>query len=220
MKTILPLLLVLFIVTGITSNSLGNNRLNVIIDADTGNEIDDFYAIVRALIEPSFNVLAVNSAQYHTQTGAPENTVQISQDFNEQILQVMQLDIPHPLGANEPLPDVNTPQPSDASKTIVEAAHHLPEGEFLDVVLFGPMTNVASAILQDSSIVPKLRVHIMGLRYDPETGEWNKNEFNTNNDPEAMNVLLNRKGLQVHVMTATTSADLIFYKKEVEDHLT
>jgi len=63
-------------------------------------------------------------------------------------------------------------------------------------MVFGPMTNVASAILTDPAIVPKLRVHAMGLRYNHKTSKWNKNEFNTKNDVHAMDVLLNREGLE------------------------
>ena len=40
--------------------------LPLIIDADTANEVDDLFAIVRALLEPTFDIKAINSAQFHT----------------------------------------------------------------------------------------------------------------------------------------------------------
>ena len=40
--------------------------IDVIIDADTGNEVDDPYALARALIEPSWNILALNATQWQT----------------------------------------------------------------------------------------------------------------------------------------------------------
>ncbi len=150
---------------------------SLIIDADTGNEIDDLYAIVRALVEPSFEIKAVCSAHYHTQKGAPENTVRISQDVNEKILQLMdQRDIPHPLGANAPLPDTATPRPSDAAQTIIHTAHSMKNAEKLNIAVFGPMTNVASAILMDSTIIDKIRVHIMGLLYDAYNTFWQESK--------------------------------------------
>lgn len=33
----------------------------ILIDADTANEVDDAFAIVRAVIEPSFDVVGLNS---------------------------------------------------------------------------------------------------------------------------------------------------------------
>ena len=35
-------------------------KIPLIIDADTANELDDLFAIARAISEPNFNILAIN----------------------------------------------------------------------------------------------------------------------------------------------------------------
>jgi hypothetical protein len=43
----------------------------------------------------------------------------------------------------------------------------------------------------------------MGPWYEPSRRVWNKNEWNTKNDLDAMDILLDTKGLELHVMPAT-----------------
>lgn len=59
----IPLISVLFffLIQGIVC---AQEKTILIIDADTGNEVDDLYAIVRGLIEPSFKVIGLSSAQW------------------------------------------------------------------------------------------------------------------------------------------------------------
>ena len=49
-------------------------KMALISDADTANEVDDLYAIVRAIKEPKFNLLGITSAQLHTSPLATANT--------------------------------------------------------------------------------------------------------------------------------------------------
>lgn len=197
-----------------------DTRLPIIIDADTANEVDDLYAIVRAIKEPNFNVLGITSAQFHTSPLATENTVQESQDINEKILQLMGNNtIPLPLGSKVPITNSTEPASSPASNFIVKMAHKLPVGEKLNVVILGSSTNVASAILEDPTIIEKLKVHYLGFWHTMETNTYNKKEFNTGNDPKAVEILLNTEGLDLSIMTATTSQHLVFTKTEVDAHL-
>ncbi|MEM8929367.1 MAG: nucleoside hydrolase [Bacteroidota bacterium] len=196
------------------------NPTSLIIDADTANEIDDLYALARALREPKFKVLGITSAQFHTSPLASKNTVQESQQLNEKIFQLMQIqDIPLPLGSNIPLVDRSTPSISEASNFIIAQAQKFKERNPPDIVILGSCTNVASAILQDPTIIPKIRVHYVGFWHDPVHNTFNKEEFNSRNDPIAVDVLLNTKELDFNVMTATTSQHLIFDKAEVDLHL-
>jgi purine nucleosidase len=59
----------------------------------------------------------------------------------------------------------------------------------------------------------------MGFKYDDREQVWNKNEFNTRNDLDAMDYLLNREGLETHIMTATTSKNYTFDRTETFDML-
>jgi len=190
-----------------------SRQYSFIIDADTGNEQDDLYAIVRAIIEPNTDIIGLMSAQWDHGRDAPDSTVMISQDLNEEILSLMyHTDIPHPMGANRAikLNGTSPPEASPAARLIINEARKLRSDEKLKVVVLGPMTNLASAVLNAPEIIPKLECYLMGLKYDHRTQAWNKNEFNTRNDLDAMDVLLDTEGLDLHIMTATTSGQLVF----------
>jgi purine nucleosidase len=194
--------------------------LRLIVDADTANEIDDAFALARALMEPRFQIEGITSAQWHTQEGAPRDTVGPSQEMNEKLLHVMnRADVPHPIGANVPLVSPLRPQPSDAARHIIRKALETPEGEKLVVAILGPCTNLASALLMEPGIIPRVSCHFIGLRYDHKQRLWSRDEFNTNNDPNALDVLLNEPGLEFHLMTATTSQSMVLEKAEVDRRL-
>lgn len=200
--------------------NVGESPVRLIVDADTGNEVDDLYAIAIALIEPRLKVAGITSAQWHTHPNAPNDTVGESQRLNEEILSLMGMeDIPHPEGSNLPMVNTFRPQPSDAAAFIIEQAKATPLGEKLNVVVLGPATNLASAVLMAPEIIPKVTANYLGFWHHPETRTWNKREFNTNNDPNAVNLLINTHDLEFHVMTASTSQHLVFDKAEVDLHL-
>ena len=199
---------------------VNDGRLPIIIDADTANEVDDLYAIVRAIVEPKFNILGLTSAQFHTSPLATDSSVYESQRINESILKLMgQKAIPLPLGSNVPLKNSAEPASSPASHFIVEMARKMPADQKLNVVVLGPCTNIASAILEDPSIIPKLKVHYLGFWHNVETNMYDKKEFNSGNDPKAVEILLNTEGLDFTIMTATTSQHLVFTKAEVDANL-
>ncbi|MBU2905575.1 nucleoside hydrolase [Arenibacter algicola] len=218
---LLQFIIPLFLFTQISVKAQVNDgRLPLIIDTDTANEVDDLYAIVRAIAEPKFNILGITSAQFHTSPLATDSSVYESQRINERILKLMgQNAIPLPLGSNVPINNSTEPASSPASNFIVDMAHKLPAGQKLNVVVLGSCTNVASAILEDPSIIPQLKVHYLGFWHNVETNTYNKKEFNTGNDPKAVEILLNTEGLDLTVMTATTSQHLVFSKAEVDGNL-
>lgn len=90
-------------------------------------------------------------------------------------------------------------------------------GEKLNVVTLGAVSNLATAIMLDTTIVQKIVWYGMGLKYDEKTRIWDKNEFNVRNDLDAMDYLLNREELETHIMTATTSQLYKFGKVETFD---
>ena len=219
--SLLQFIIPVFLFVHITVEAQVNDMaLPIIIDADTANEIDDLYAIVRAIAEPKFNILGITSAQFHTSPLATDSSVYESQRINERILRLMGKNtIPLPLGSNVPIKNSAEPASSPASNFIVDMAHKLPAGQKLNVVVLGSSTNVASAILEDPSIIQKLKVHYLGFWHNVETNTYDKKEFNTGNDPKAVEILLNTKGLDLNIMTATTSQHLVFEKAEVDVNL-
>jgi purine nucleosidase len=192
----------------------------LIVDADTANEVDDLFAVVIALLEPNLDVLGITSAQWHTQKFAPNDSVGASQKLNQEMLALLnRQSVPHPEGANIPMVNQHRPQPSAAATFIIEQALSLPAGEKLHVAILGPATNLASAVLLEPRIIPKVVANYLGFWHHPESGTWSKREFNTNNDPNAIDCLLNTPGLELHIMTASTSQHLVFDKVEVDQHL-
>lgn len=196
------------------------NKLALIIDADTANEVDDLFALARAIGAPEFDLLGITSAQFHTSPLASEQTADESQAINEAIIRLLEREeIPLPLGSNRPLVSADKPQPSAAANFIVEKAHEMEGGKKLNLVILGSCTNVASAILLDPTIVPKIQVHYLGFWHTPETNLYDKKEFNSGNDTLAVNFLLDHLTLDLTVMTATTSQHLVFDKRTVDKKL-
>jgi len=214
------LLASLFPAEGFIENFQIDKALRLIIDADTANEVDDLYAIARALLEPRLDIIGLTSAQWHTNPRTPNDSVGESQRLNLEILELMgKTHIPAPQGANFPMVNEQRPQPSDAAKFIIEQALATPKGEKLSIAILGPCTNIASAVLMEPKIIPKLSVNYLGFWYNVETATWSKREFNTNNDPNAVNLLLNTANLEFRVMTATTSQHLVFEKTVMDELL-
>ncbi|MFP4096703.1 MAG: nucleoside hydrolase [Cyclobacteriaceae bacterium] len=196
----------------------------LIIDADTGNEMDDLYAIVRALLADDFEVKGLSSAHFnnaqlladslwHIYPTKNINTVAISQQLNEELLQALDMEeIIHPLGANRMLGYAwgyyeGAPIPSaPAIDFIIKQAEQMPEGEKLPVACLGAVTNVAAALETRPELVSKLKVYMLGAQYDPARGVWNKSEFNIRNDLNAFDRLLNNQELELYVMPASTAS--------------
>ena len=137
-------------------------KQKVWLDADTGNEMDDLYAIVRLVKEPSIDLLGLSSAHFNNpdllvfdKWNAYDtkglNTVEDSQRLNEQILKALErLDIPHPLGADRQVGRAwgqQDARDSEAAQAIIAAVKTLHEGEKLDILTIGAMTNLASALI-------------------------------------------------------------------------
>jgi len=77
----------------------------------------------------------------------------------------------------------------------------------------GAITNVASAILQEPAIIEKISVRFIGTLYNVETHAWNKNEFNTRNDLNALDAVLNTPGLDLYILPANVVDQLSFRNK-------
>ncbi len=199
---------------------------NVIIDADTGNEMDDLYAIVRAVLEENINVLAVTSAHFnnpqlltdslwHIYPTKDINTLQISQDLNEELLASMNInDIPAIAGCEQmvgyawgyyegaPIPK------SPATEFIIKKAKkHTPTNK-LNIIVLGPVTNVASAILQAPEIAKNIRVYCLTMKYNNKV--WNKNSFNARNDINGLDLILNNNDLETWIIPGNVSGTLRF----------
>ncbi len=192
-----------------------SQKQTVWIDADTGNETDDIYALFYALSDTAVSVVGISSAhfnnadlvafkkwnQYDTKA---INTVVISQGLNENLLRAMnRLFIPHPLGADRQMGRAwggREPRPSPASQAIIACVKRLAKNEKLHVVCLGALTNIASAIAIDSSIAERIVCYALGAKYNVAKGWWNKSEFNIRNDLNAFDYLLDNAAVDLVVM--------------------
>lgn len=190
----------------------------VIVDADTANEIDDLYAIVRALVAPEFQVEGLTSAHYTRSTEANE-TVHRSQELNEQLLEAMGLlnSIPHPVGADRSMPNVTTAVDSPAARLIIERAHAGGPNDKLIVFALGACTNLASALVLDPSIESK--VIFAFIDGDYQDGKWGPGIFNWRNDISAVKVIFESEVEYVHMPARSVSVEMRLSKYDVDQHL-
>jgi len=205
-----------------STNGSSVARRPLLIDSDTANEIDDLYAIVRALLEPDFDIVGLSSAQWNHRL-SPDNTVQESQDLNEEILRLMgRVDIPHPLGAEMVVGKPwggDEPRDSPAAQLMISTARAMPAGQKLTIASLGAATNVASAIQLAPDIVPKIACYVLAGRFFADRQVWDKNEFNVRNDLNAINLLFDTDGLELHVMPINILFDFQFRRDTVMNRL-
>lgn len=212
----IPLISVLFFFL-IQGTVCAQEKTILIIDADTGNEVDDLYAIVRGLIEPSFKVIGLSSAQWQASHWAVPNTLENSQRLNLEILSYLQMeDIPHPRGASGRLYDWgdDIARHSAAAYHIIKEAHRLPPDRKLTIAVLGASTNLASALLIDPSIADKIRVYLLGTIYDHKQMIWEKTEFNCVMDIHAIDVIMDTEDLETHIMPINVLSGLSFNIQE------
>lgn len=209
----------------IGSCSAFGQKQQVWLDADTGNETDDVYAIVQLLTDTSIEVVGLSSAhfnnadlvafdkwnQYNTKA---INTVQISQLLNEEILGLMgKKAIPHPLGADRQMGRAwggREARPSTASDQLISVVKKLRPGEKLHVLCLGALTNIASAMALDTAIASRIQCYLLGAQYNPVTKAWNKSEFNIRNDLNAFDYLLDNPKAELIVMPTSTASPFRF----------
>ncbi|TDQ16674.1 inosine-uridine nucleoside N-ribohydrolase [Algoriphagus boseongensis] len=202
------------------STNTEKDKIPVIIDADTANEVDDLFALARALYSQELDIIGITSAQFHISPLATDSTVKESQLINEQLIQLTERKgISLPIGSNFPLKSASEPQRSPASDFIIQEALKMRGKEKLNLVILGSCTNVASAIIQEPRIIPKIKVHYLGIWHDPTTNTFDKKEFNSGNDTIAVNVLFDTPNLDLTIMSATTSQHLVFEKTKVDQEL-
>jgi len=204
-------------------------KQKVWLDADTGNEMDDLYAIVRLLKAPSIEMIGLSSAHFNN----PDllvfdkwngydtkgfNTVAESQRLNEQILKAAwRTEIKHPLGADRQIGrswGQQDPRDSPAAQAIIAAVKNMGANEKLDILTIGAMTNMATALILAPEIKSKIRCFALGAQYNPVTKVWNKNEFNIRNDLNAFDYLLNLDDFDLTIMSLEAAHPLQFKRED------
>lgn len=191
MKNQLKFSIILILLIQASTTLLAQNKTPVIIDADTGNEVDDYYALVRALLEPSWDVLALNATQWQTSHWAIPQTMENSYRLNNVLLGEMGVSIKTRRGGVARMFDWgDQAQHSAAAYEIIQQAKAIPDGKQLTVIALGALTNVASAIYIDPSIANKIKLYWLGTTYDFEKDILKKLDFNCVMDVQALEIVM------------------------------
>lgn len=186
-------------------------QTRVWLDADTANEIDDLYALTRALTAPGLTITGLSSTQWKSSPLAEDNTLEASHLLNEALLGLLgKTGIPAHRGSLVPVYWWGRDRAaySGAAYHLMLEARRTPPGEKLTVVALGALTNVASALLMDPAMAERLRLYWLGA--EVRDGVWDKSEFNCLNDIHALNIVLNARGLELFVMPVNVARALTF----------
>ncbi|MDQ8734908.1 nucleoside hydrolase [Paenibacillus sp. LHD-38] len=158
-------------------------QIRVIINSDAKCEADDQYAIVHAILSPRLQIKGLIGAHFGTRsaTGAEDSYQEILH-----VLDLMGLSEKYKVvkGANHKIPNILTPVPSEGANLIIKEAmkdDSLP----LFVTFQGPLTDLASAYLQEPRIANRLTAVWIGGGTYPN----GDTEFNLSNDIEAAKVV-------------------------------
>lgn len=153
-------------------------RINMVLDTDTYNEIDDQFALTYILKSPEkLNLQAIYAAPFHNErSSGPRDGMEKSYGEILNILEITKEDRFKPLvfkGSTGFLEDGKQYQPSPACDDLIYRAKN--SDGLLYVVAIGAITNVASAIIKDPSIIEKIVVIWLGghAHYWPNTAEFN-----------------------------------------------
>lgn len=161
-------------------------RARIIINTDAKNEADDQFAIVHALLSPSFEIHGLIPAHYGTRK--TDRSMLESRAEIDHLLGLMGWTdrVVVANGAATALPDDVTAVSSPGADLIIEQALR-DEDRPLYVAFFGPLTDMASAILLEPSIQDRNVVVVwIGGGAWPEGG----NEYNLSNDIHSANVVM------------------------------
>lgn len=208
-----------------------------ILDADTGNEMDDLYAIVRCfdtddvdligLVSAHFNnVQLLTDSVWNSYSTKNINSLQLSQMENELLLEQCKMKhIPHPAGCEKMVgfawgyySGAQVPTSEGVDFIIEHAKKATPENKLI-VVTLGAVTNVAAAILQDPSIAKNIRLYALNMKYNIENKAWNKNSFNARNDVNGLDLILNNTELELWVIPGNVSGSFKFQRNNTQNRL-
>lgn len=152
-------------------------KLRMVLDTDTYNEIDDQFAVVYALLSPEkLSLEKIYAAPFHNRRSAgPGDGMEKSYDEIIRLLNRLNMGEQNLAlrGSTGFLADYTQPHESAAVQDLIDRA--LASEEPLYVVAIGALTNIASAILIEPKIIEKIVVVWLGghALHWPHTCEFN-----------------------------------------------
>jgi len=199
-ETMKYIMLALVISIGLISQA---QKQQIIIDADTGNEVDDLYALVRILLEPTVEITALNAAHWQTSHWSIENTMENSHRLNQQLLGEMGLRVRTLRGAAARMYDWgDRARHSAAAYEIIKQAR---EKDKVVIIALGALTNVASAVFIAPDIATKVELFWLGTTMDFDSNTLKRNDFNPLMDPFALDHLLDSE-VQMNIIPVNVAS--------------
>ncbi|NLB43125.1 MAG: nucleoside hydrolase, partial [Clostridiales bacterium] len=170
---------------------LPTQKVNVVLDTDTYNEVDDQFALAYAIkSSDKLNLEAVYAAPFHNNRSEnPKNGMERSYDEILKILDLLNVNHENYVfkGSTDYLKDIENPEESEAVNDLISRAMAADDDNPLYVVAIGAITNVATAIMIQPEIIKKIVVVWLGgndLNWDQVK------EFNLRQDVLATRTIL------------------------------
>ena len=166
-------------------------RLKLIIDTDFANEVDDMYAVALALATPErFEIEGFIATHFNNSYPGPES-IEKSYKLLKDFLAISGFgDRYRVLKSAPPIAYYGYPSEGEGIDFIIERAHATDEENPVWVVGLGAATNLASAILKDPGIIPKVR-YVFHARSD-HSWPLRSMQFNVQGDVHAARTLLKK----------------------------
>jgi len=167
--------------------------VDVILDTDTYNEVDDQFAIAYLLsYADKVNTKAIYAAPFTNQhADTPGEGMEKSYHEILKVLDLMDRNDMAPCvfrGSDRYLPDEKTPVISPAAEHLVEFSKNYNSENRLYVIAIGCITNIASAVLLDPTIIDRIVFVFLGTN----SLSWpHQQEFNLMQDVAAGRVVFN-----------------------------
>ena len=193
-------------------------RVRMVLDTDTYNEVDDQFALVYSLLSPEkLDVEAIYAAPFHNdRSSGPGDGMEKSYEEIVRLLNFIGRTSEGFAyrGSTSYLPDANIPVESDAAHDLI--ARSKASDDPLYVVAIGAITNVASAILMDPSIIERIvLLWLGGTAYECPSAR----EFNLQQDPPASQLVFDCGVPLVQFPCARVVTHLLTTVAELEHYL-
>ena len=167
-------------------------KIDVVIDTDTFNEIDDQYALAYLIkSSESLNLKAIYAAPFlNTKSSSPSDGMEKSYTEILKVLSLMERnDLDHLVfkGSNQFLTAEDTAVSSPAAADLSRQAMNYSSDNPLYVIAIGAITNIASAIIMNPEIINRIVIVWLG----GNSLHWPDNkEFNLYQDVASARVVL------------------------------
>jgi purine nucleosidase len=163
-------------------------RLTAVLSTDCGVDMDDQWALAHMLLSPEIDLRGIITTHASSVGFSSAASAKKAAEVVQHIFPAETWSRPPVIpGSESPLKNSTTPQENAAVDFLLKLSRSFSASRPLILFVTGAGTDVASAILKDSSIAHRVSLVAMGFNDWPAGGDV----FNVKNDPLAWQVILN-----------------------------